>query len=155
MCRRVRRTEGYSPGLTPRRRFARGGLWPVRSLRVMLERNAADAGARGAVLESIRRSGVPSIASDDLAAAVREATAILELGPGAGAVPSLLVNLGGARLALGGCLQPEDLPHGIITHPLPCRGGVPGLITAALERGVPVLNGFVIREPMPERPVGR
>ena len=59
---------------------------------------------------------------------------------------ALLVNMGGSRLALGDCLQPEDLPYGIITHPLPCRSGVPGLIQRAHDQGVPVLNAFMIRE---------
>lgn len=127
------------------------GVWNVRSLRVMLPddartTDASGAGARAAMLDAIARSGVPLVATDDFAAAVRESVAILDLGANAAAKPALLVNMGGSRLALGDCLQPEDLPYGIITHPLPCRSGVPGLIQRALDQGVPVLNAFMIRE---------
>lgn len=127
------------------------GVWNVRSLRVTLANTSRTTGAsaegvRTAMLDSIARAGVPLVAAEDFAAAVRESAAILDLGPNAAAKPALLVNMGGSRLALGDCLQPEDLPHGIISHPLPCRSGVPGLIHLALDQGVPVLNAFMIRE---------
>lgn len=136
------------------------GVWNVRSLRVVLPDDArttgaSGAGARTATRDAITRAGVPLVEAQDFAATVRESAAILDLGPTAATKPALLVNMGGSRLALGDCLQTEDLPHGVISHPLPCRSGVPGLIQIALDKGIPVLNAFMIRENWQEGPRAR
>ena len=126
-------------------------VWRVRSMRALLGGEsgmARDLGAdaRRALRAAIQRSGVPLIEAGNFADAVRESAAVLGMGATSEARPALLINVGGAQVALGDCPEAADIPYGLITQPLTCREGTPGLIQIALEQGIPVLNVFKIRE---------
>lgn len=131
------------------------GIWRIQSKRASLGGEAAmarDLGteARSALDAAVRRSGVPLIEGRTFAEAVRESAAVLGLVPGAdstfAAKSALLINVGGAQLALGDCPEAADIPPGLITGPLSCSQGTPGLVQIALDHGIPVLNIFKVRE---------
>lgn len=86
---------------------------------------------------SARRAGVPLIGGSTLADAVKASAAALGVDAAAG--PKLLINVGGAQAALGDCKESADIAPGLIAQPLACSG-TPGLVHAALARGIPVLN---------------
>ena len=88
---------------------------------------------------SMQRAGVPLIAGSTLAEAVKGSAAALGLDAASDARPKLLINVGGAQVALGDCNESADIPPGLIAQPLPCSG-TPGLVHIALSRGIPVLN---------------
>ncbi len=127
------------------------GVWRVRSFRALLggeagmARNLGD-DARAALLAAVQRANVPLIRRESFADAVREASTVMGLGPASEARPAVLVNIGGALLALGDCLEAADIPYGLINQPIPCTRGTPGLIQIALAQGVTVINVFKIRE---------
>ncbi|MEJ1160580.1 poly-gamma-glutamate system protein [Prosthecomicrobium sp. N25] len=63
-----------------------------------------------------------------------------------GRAPALLVNVGGALVALGTCPQSFELPPGLSRRPLGCSAGAPGLVQRlAGDGGVPVLHVINIR----------
>ena len=71
---------------------------------------------------------------------------VRSLGSGAETVARLLINVGGAQLALGDCPEAADIPPGLITRPVSCSQGTPGLVQIALDHGIPVLNVFKVKE---------
>ncbi len=132
------------------------GVWRVHSMRALLAAESRSVGAgetggaaRAAMLAAVKRADVPRMAADDFAGAVRESAAVMDMGPDSAAKPALLIIAGSSRLALGDCLQPQDLPHGLVTRPLVCREGAPGLIQIALGQGIPVLVAFTTRTAAP------
>jgi poly-gamma-glutamate system protein len=144
------------------------GVWRVRSARASLGGEAGlakDLGedARRALLAAVQRSGVPLLEGKGVADTVRQAAATLGLG--AAERPKLLINVGGAQIAFGDCPEAENIPPGLVTRPLPCSRGAPGLVQIALEQGIPVLNIFKVRDlaqryglpvdPVPLPPPGR
>jgi poly-gamma-glutamate system protein len=90
---------------------------------------------------SARRAGVPLVGGPTLADSVKAGAAAL----GLDARPKLLINVGGAQAALGDCKESADIPPGLIAQPLPCSG-TPGLVHAALARGIPVLNIHKVKD---------
>lgn len=57
----------------------------------------------------------------------------------------LLVNVGGAAVALGTCTDADRLPVGLVRTPLPCSDGTPGLIVRFSRLGVPVVHILGLR----------
>lgn len=100
--------------------------------------------SRRALEASVLRAGVPPLGGVNFAETVRESAAALGLVAGNPARPKLLINVGGAQVALGDCIESADIPPGLITHRLPC-GGTPGLVHISLNLGVPVLNVHKIK----------
>jgi poly-gamma-glutamate system protein len=97
------------------------------------------AGPRSELEAAARRAGVPLIGGSTLADAVKGSAAALGLDAAVDAGPKLLINVGGAQVALGDCKESADIPPGLIAKPLTCNG-TPGLVHLALSRGIPVLN---------------
>jgi poly-gamma-glutamate system protein len=120
------------------------------------------ADARRTLLAAVERAGVPLLEGRSFADTVRDAAAALGLQSGGA---KLLINVGGAQLALGECPEAEHIPPGLITRTLPCSGSTPGLVHIASQQGIAVLNIFKIRElaqryglpldPVPLPPPGR
>jgi poly-gamma-glutamate system protein len=125
------------------------GIWRVHSSYASLGGEAGmakDLGEDGrrTLLAAVRRSGVPLLESRSFAEAVDQGAAVL--GMHSGERPKLLVNVGGTQIALGECPEAENIPPGLITRALECSRGTPGLVQAALQQGIPVLNVFKVRE---------
>jgi poly-gamma-glutamate system protein len=131
------------------------GVWRIQSTWASLGGEAGmakDLGeeAHRALDAAVRRSGVPLIEGRTFGDAVRESAAVLGLASNANtkaaAKPGLLINVGGAQLALGECPEAADIPPGLITRPVSCSQGTPGLVQIALDHGIPVLNIFKVKE---------
>lgn len=132
------------------------GVWKFRSSGALLggEAGAArelDHEPRRMLLDAVRRSGVPLIGGADFASTVRASAAALGLeAPIAGdpiaPKPAMLINVGGAQVALGDCAEAADIPPGLVDRMLPCSDGTRGLIQVALDQRIPVFNVLKIRE---------
>jgi poly-gamma-glutamate system protein len=103
-----------------------------------------DETGRAALRAAAARTSVPLQDERPLARAVERAyeTALAGL---QGAPPRLLVNVGGAQVALGTCEDAERMPTGFIRDTPDCKRGVPGLIVRALRDGIPVLHLLNLR----------
>jgi poly-gamma-glutamate system protein len=126
------------------------GVWTIRSSRASLGGEAGmakDLGddARRALLAAVQRSGVPLLEGKTFDDTLREGANLLGL-RSIERKPRLLINVGGAQIALGECPEAEHIPPGLITRPLSCSRGTPGLVQIALEQGIPVLNIFKVKE---------
>jgi poly-gamma-glutamate system protein len=52
----------------------------------------------------------------------------------------ILINAGGAQIALGDCPEAATYPNGLVQRALPCSGDFPGLLVEFSRRGTPVLH---------------
>ena len=65
---------------------------------------------------------------------------------GQGVAPALVINVGGALVALGSCPQSFEFPPGLSRHSASCSEGVPGLaLRFAAQGDIPVLHIINIR----------
>lgn len=92
-----------------------------------------------AIEESALRAGTDLLKSDSLAGLVEAADARLHqaVTPGETAV---LINVGGAMVSLGNCLELSGLAGGINRRGIDCIAGEPGLVSRWSHAGVPVLH---------------
>jgi poly-gamma-glutamate system protein len=103
-----------------------------------------DETGRAALRAAAARNGVKLQDERPFARAV-ESTYAAALAGLQGAPPRLLVNVGGAQVALGTCENAERMPTGLIREEPGCAQGVPGLIVRALRDGIPVLHLLNLR----------
>lgn len=144
----------------------RAGIWSASTAAVVL-------GGEGATAESLigremldraaRRNGYEPIVGGDLVQLKRAAMkAMSEAAPEG---PIALINIGGAVLGIGTCLDAYGLPTGLIRKKLPCEGGVTGLVHDFAARNVPVVHILYIKrlaldwglpyDPVPLPPIGQ
>jgi poly-gamma-glutamate system protein len=98
---------------------------------------------RAALAASAARHAVPIIEEESLAAVIDQLVARVR-----GAVPegpALIVNIGGSLVGIGTCAGNEALPPGLMSGPVSCRDGVPGLVGHFASRSAPLLHILNIR----------
>ena len=127
------------------------GLWRVRSDRAVLGGDAGQARdlavpARDLLRAAAERHHVPLIEEDHFDRTVEALAAALRLGAPAAERPRMLINVGGAQIAIGSCEQAERIPPGVVRHRIACTNGTPALVQRSLDQGIPVLNVFKIKE---------
>lgn len=125
------------------------GHWRIRSDIAVLGGEAGRARdlaepAREMLRDAAARRAVPVLDAEPFEALV-EALA-RQLGLDDDAPPKLLVNAGGAQVALGTCRQAESIPPGLVRGPIACTDGTRGLVQRALDRGMAVLNLFKVKD---------
>jgi poly-gamma-glutamate system protein len=98
-----------------------------------------------ALRASAVRDGVPVAEVRPFAALVDVLTRHVNAARGDGAPFGLAINVGGALIGLGSCRESYELPPGLITRPLTCTGGTPGLAMRLSQDGLPVLHVLNMR----------
>jgi poly-gamma-glutamate system protein len=143
------------------------GIWHARTTAVVLGGESATAESltgtgREMLIRAARRNGYEPIVASDLAELKREVVKAISSAAPEG--PVALINVGGAVLGIGTCLDAYGLPNGLIRKKLPCDRGVTGLVHDFTARSVPVLHILYIKrlaldwglpyDPVPLPPIG-
>lgn len=94
--------------------------------------------AVAALKDAAERNGIPMVSEADLSSMLDEIETLAETS--LGAPPVLLLNSGGAVVALGTCTDGHLLPQINDGTDLPCTDGEPGLIVRAARSGIPTIH---------------
>jgi poly-gamma-glutamate system protein len=106
--------------------------------------SAMDPAGRAALAASASRYAVPLLEEHSVGALVDEIRSrIAAAAPGG---PRLVINIGGSVVGMGTCAGNETLPSGLITGPIPCHDGTPGLVEVFANAGIPVLHILNMRK---------
>lgn len=143
------------------------GIWQARTTAVLLGGESATAESltgtgREMLIQMARRNGYEPIVASDLAGLKRGVMKAMSDVASEGLVA--LINVGGAVLGIGTCLDAYGLPNGLIRKKLPCDRGVTGLVHDFAARNLPVLHILYIKrlaldwglpyDPVPLPPIG-
>jgi poly-gamma-glutamate system protein len=93
---------------------------------------------------SAMRAGIPLVEQASFSALIDEL--IRRIQTAGGGRPALLVNVGGALIALGSCRESFTFPPGLTVGTVPCTAGEPGLVMRLAASDLPVLHVLNIRE---------
>jgi poly-gamma-glutamate system protein len=103
-----------------------------------------DPTGRAALAASATRHAVPLLEEQSIGALVNEIRSrIAAAAPGG---PRLVINIGGSIVGIGTCAANESLQSGLITSPLSCRDGTPGLVEVFADAGIPALHILNMRK---------
>jgi poly-gamma-glutamate system protein len=126
----------------------RAGIWQTRTTAVVLGGESATAESltgtgREMLIRAARRGGYEPIVTRDLVELKRAVTKAMSDAAPEGLVT--VINIGGSVLGIGTCLDAYAIPNGLITKPLPCEGGITGLVHDFTARTVPVIHILYIK----------
>lgn len=121
----------------------RAGIWQARTSVVVLGGEGANGGGlpatgRDRLIEAARRNGFEPILAQDLSDLKRRVMTMIDASAPEGLVA--LINIGGAVLGIGTCLDAYALPSGLITRKLACDRGISGLVQDIAAHDRPVLH---------------
>ena len=124
------------------------GIWQARTTAVVLGGESATAGSLSAtgremLASTARRNNYQPIVANDLAELKRMVMKTIAEAAPEGLVA--LVNVGGAVLGIGTCLDAYGLPNGLIRRKVPCDRGTTGLVHDFAARNVPVLHILYVK----------
>lgn len=126
----------------------RAGIWQARTAAVVLGGESATAESltgtgRDMLIRAARRNVYEPIVASDLAQLKQSVMRTINDAAPDGLVA--VINVGGAVLGIGTCLDAYGLPSGLITRKLHCDRGVTGLVHDFAARNVPVLHLLYIK----------
>lgn len=109
-----------------------------------IARELSDAG-RGALREAALRNGRTIAEAPRLPDLIeRTLDRLVALAGGVENI-AMFINVGGAAVALGSCIDGDRIPVGLLRQPIACADGTPGLIVRFSGLGVPVLHILNLR----------